>query len=147
MTKPTRAHGRRRPAVIAVLVALVVTLLALGVAGPALAHPHAKAKMRPFVCKAVVTKTDATAMTLTAKVTRTTRPLKRLNGTDVTFTLSERTTLLKAGGKPPVKLALADFGAGDRVLIVGRVDRSNPDAPVYKARLIILLREAAATQT
>jgi hypothetical protein len=147
MTKQTPAHRIRRPAAYAVLVALVVALLALTAAGPALAHPAAKAKMRPFACKAVVTSTDATGMTLTAKVTKATRPVKRLVGSDVAFTVSERTVMLKAGGKPPLKLALADFATGDRVLVVGRVDRSNPDAPVFKARLIVLLRAAAAAQS
>ncbi len=148
MTGHTGEHRIWRPAVGAVLAALVVALLALTAAGPVLAHPPAaKAKARPFACKATVASIDATAGTITAKVTRTTRPMKRCLGAEVTFTLTEHTVMLKAGGKPPVKITLADFAAGDRILIVGRVDRSNRDAPVYKARLVVLLRAAAEAQT
>lgn len=145
MSTPSGEHRVRRSLVGAVLTTVMVALLALAVAGPALAHPPvARAKARPFACQATVTAVDTSAATFAATVTRAARPMKRCVGAEVTFAVTERTVLVKAGSKPAVRITLADLHPGDRVLILGRVDRSDPNAPTFTVRLVVLLRAAPA---
>ena len=135
-----RAAGRvRRPAARSALLAAAVALLALTVAAPVMAQAAAptKAKARHFMAQATVTSVDVAAMTLTANVVKGNRPLKPSIGKDATFTVGDCAVIVKIGEDDVTELDLGDLVAGDRVLVTGRVDRTNPDAPVFKAWLII----------
>lgn len=140
MRERVRAAGRvRRPAARIALLATAVALLALTVAGPAVAQSAAspKAKARPFLCLATVTSVDVTAETLTAKVVKGNRAMKPSIGQDVTFAVGDSAVIVRISKEGATTITLGDLVAGDRVLITGRVDRTNPDAPVFKAWLIL----------
>jgi hypothetical protein len=122
------------------LLAAATALLALTIAGQAFAQPAApkKPKARPFVCQAVVTAVDASGSTLRAKVVRAARPMKARIGTEVTFTVVEKALILKVGKDvDPAIIELSAVAVNDRVLIRGRIDRTDPTAPVFNARMIV----------
>ena len=140
MNTRVRAAGRvRRPAARIALLAAAVALLALMVAGPVVARAAAppKAKARPFTARATVTSVDVSARTLTAKVIRGDRPMKTSIGKDVTFAVGDAAVIVRIGEEGATTIGLGDLVAGDRVLVKGRVDRTDPAAPVFRARLII----------
>ena len=135
-----RAADRvRRPAARAALLTAAVALLALMVAAPVLAKAAAppKAKARHFTAQATVTAVNVAAKTLTATVVKGNRPMKPSIGKDVTFAVGDATVLVKVGKDGATTIALGGLVAGDRVLVTGRVDRTNPDAPLFNAWLII----------
>ena len=78
------------------------------------------------------------AQTLTATVIKGNRAMKRLQiGKDVVFAVGEATVIVKISKEGATTIGLGDLVAGDRVLVNGRVDRTIPDAPVFKVWLII----------
>jgi hypothetical protein len=139
MRTRVRAAGKiRRPAARIALLAAAVALLCLMVAGPVVAQAAApKVKARPFSAKATVTSVDVTAKTLTANVVKGNRAMKASIGKDLVFTLSDAAVLVKVSKDGATTIALGDLVAGDRVLIHGRVDLTDPAAPVFKVWLII----------
>ena len=135
-----RAAGRvRRPAARIALLAAAVALLALTAAASAVAQAAAppSAKARPFLARATVTSVDVSGETLTAKVVKGNRPMKPSIGKNVTFAVGDSAVIVKIGEDGATTIGLGGLVAGDRVLITGRVDRTNPDAPLFNAWLII----------
>ncbi len=140
LRKRVRAAGRiRRPAARIALLAAAVALLALTVAGPVVARAAAPpaAKPRPFMAQTTVTSVDLSGKTLTARVVKGNRPMKASIGKDVTFAVGDSAVIVKIGEDGAATIGLGGLVAGDRVLVTGRVDRTNPAAPLYKAWLII----------
>ena len=141
LREPVRAPGRvrRPPAARIALLAAAVALLAFTVAGPAMARAAAPptAKARPFMAQATVTAVDVSAKTLTAKVLKGNRQMKTSIGKDVTFAVGDAAVIVKIGEDGATTVALSGLVAGDRVLVRGRVDRTNPAAPAFNAWLII----------
>jgi len=140
LRKRIRAAGRvRRPAARIALLAAAVTLLALMVAGPAVAQAAAppNVKARHFMAQATVTSVNVAAKTLTAKVVKGNRPMKASIGKDVVFAVGDSAIIVKIGEEGATTIGLGGLVAGDRVLVTGRVDRTHPDAMVFNAWLII----------
>ena len=141
LREPVRAPGRvrRPPAARIALLAAAVALLAFTVAGPAMARAAAPptAKARPFMAQATVTAVDVSAKTLTAKVLKGNRQMKTSIGKDVTFAVGDSAVIVKIGEQGATTISLGALVAGDRVLVAGRVDRTNPAMPVFKAWLVI----------
>ncbi len=137
MTKRTGSRRRiRRPATSLLVLAAAAALMLAAVAGPALAKraDGAKVKVRPFVCKGEVTATNTAANSLTVKVIK---GRKAVVGKQITFTLAGKAVIMKVGTDGADVISLGAVAVGDRVLVHGRVDRSNPDAPVHTAWLIL----------
>jgi len=141
LREPVRAPGRvrRPPAARIALLAAAVALLAFTVAGPAMARAAAPptAKARPFMAQATVTAVDVSAKTLTAKVVKGNRPMKTSIGKDVTFAVGDSAVIVKIGEQGATTISLGALVAGDRVLVAGRVDRTNPAMPVFNTWLVI----------
>lgn len=129
----------RRPAGVLFLLAAAAALLAMSLAGPALAKKPAgdKHKTRPFVCQADVSSVSTSANTLTAKVVRGSRQLKDLVGKQATFTVAGKAVILKVGGSGADVISLGDVATGDRVIIHGLVDRTDAKARVFTAWFIL----------
>jgi hypothetical protein len=138
--EPTRAArvARRHIARVA-LVAAAVSLLALMVAGPAVARPAAptKAKAQPFMAKATVTTVDIAGGALTAKVVKANRAMKASIGKDVAFAVGASAVIVKISKKGATIIGIGDLIAGDRVLISGRIVGTDPTKLVFRARLIV----------
>ena len=131
----TSRRRKRAPLITLVALAVLTALLVAAVAGPAAAK---RPKAPPFAAQTLVTSVDTSAGTVTAKLVRANRPLKSLVGSDVTFTLGEKTLIVKLEKEAgPSLITLADIAAGDRLLIHGRVDRSDASAPVYRAFMLL----------
>jgi len=133
------AGGIRRPAARIALLTAAMALLALVVAAPVVAQAAAppKAKARHFMARATVTSVNVAAKTLTATVVKGNRTMKPSIGKDVAFAVGDATVIVRIGEDGATTIALGALVAGDRVLITGRVDRTNPDAPLFNAWLII----------
>lgn len=136
---------KRKSFVLAIvtLIALVVvvpfTLAAAGSGGTAVKPP---VKSKPFLAKGTVVAVDATAGTLLVTVAKGSHNVKPLVGTDVTFTLAAASHIFARTIGPNGRVhlnpaTLADVTVGSKVNINGRVDRTDPSAPVYVARHIV----------
>ncbi len=136
-TRRIGSRGRvRLPLSALVVLAAAAALTLSAVAGPALAKKPAdvKLKARPFVCKAEVTATNVGANALTVKVVK---GRKAVVGKELTFTLAGKAVIMKVGDEGADVISLGAVAVGDRVLVHGRVDRTNPDVPAYTAWLIL----------
>jgi hypothetical protein len=137
MTKRAAPRRRiRRPGTMLVVLAAAIALVAMGVTGPALAKKPdgSKLKVRPFVCKAEVTAVNTAANSLTVKVVK---GKKAVVGKQLTFTLAGKAVIMKIGDDGAEVISLGAVAVGDRVLVHGKVDLTNADAPVYTAWLIL----------
>jgi len=137
MTKQTGPKRRIRHSAATLLVLAVAAALMLSaIAGPSLAKKPdgAKAKFRALVCKGEVTAVNTAANSLTVKIVR---GKKALVGKDVTFTLAGKSVVMKVGSDGAEVISLGGVAVGDRVLVHSRVDRTNPQAPVHTAWLIL----------
>jgi hypothetical protein len=126
----------RRPAGTLLVLAAAAALIVSAVAGPSLAAKPdgSKAKVRPFVCKGEVTATNVAANSLTVKVVK---GKKAVIGKEITFTLAGKAVIMRVGDDGADVISLGAVARGDRVLVHGKVDRTNPDAPVHTAWLIL----------
>ena len=144
MSNRAEARGYvRRPSVAALLMMAIVALVLVAAAAPALARPPAgiKVKMVPFEAQATVVATSTasaeTSATLTATVVRGNHPVKDYIGKAVAFVVGDSARIVKVGKKGVKKIGLDGLAAGDRVLVLGRLDRTDPAAPVLKVTYIL----------
>ena len=138
MTTKKIGAGRRirRPAGTLLVLAAAAALILSAVAGPSLAaRPDgSKAKVRPFVCRGDVTAVNVAANSLTVKVVK---GRKAVVGKEITFTLAGKAVIMKVGQDGADVISLGAVAPGDRVLVHGRVDLTDRDAPVHTAWLIL----------
>lgn len=99
-----------------------------------------------FACRGPVTAVDAAAGTLSAKLNQVTRALSPYYHTEYGFALAPDVRVIVMKGGWPVKAALAEVTVGDRVTAQGGVDRSDPAAPVFTIRWL-LVRHVGAPVT
>jgi hypothetical protein len=141
-----RAEARttlRRPSVAALLMLAIVALVLVAVAAPAMAKPPAgtKVKMVPFEAQGTVvatsTASDVASATVTVAVLHGSHPVKDYIGKTVPFVVADSARIVKVGKKGMKKIGLDGLAAGDRVHLLGRLDRSDPTAPVLKVTYIL----------
>ena len=120
------------PIVLLVAVALLVVPLAAG-AKPGGGQAKGKAK---FNLVGTLTAVDATAGTITVKVKAGTKTVRAWRGAELTMPVdpAARIRLVTADGVKTVKLA--DLPTDARVKVRGRIDRTDPKAPVFTARVV-----------
>lgn len=98
-----------------------------------------------FAFRGPVIAVDATAGTLSARLNMVTRVLSPYYHTEFGFKVAPRARVWVMEGGWPVKAALADVVVGDRVYAQGGVDRSDPAAPVFMIRWMLVRHVAAPT--
>ncbi len=138
---------------IAAAIALVVVVplaFAAGNHGDNAAKPPAKGK--PFLAKGTVVSVDATTGTLVVTVARGSANMKSLFGTDVTFTLAAGSHIFARTVGPHGKVhfkntTLEKVTPGSKANIDGRLDRNDPNAPVFFARHIVVKLAPAPTSS
>ena len=101
--------------------------------------------IKRFAFRGPVTAVDATAGTLSARLDMVTRVLSPFYHSEFGFTVAPNVHVWVMKGGWPVKAALADVVAGDRVTAQGGVDRSDPAAPVFTIRWMLVRHVAAPT--
>ena len=86
------------------------------------------------MCRGEVTATNTAANSLTVKVVK---GKKAVVGKEITFTLAGKAVIMKVGDDGADVISLGAVAVGDRVLVHGRVDLTNPAVPVHTAWLIL----------
>jgi hypothetical protein len=102
--------------------------------------------IKRFAFRGPVVTVDAGAGTLSAHLNAVTRVLSPYYHTDLGFTVAPDARVWVMKHRWPVKATLADVVAGDRVYAQGGVARSEPAAPVFTIRWM-LVRHVAAPVT
>ena len=94
--------------------------------------------IKRFAFRGPIKAVDAQALTLTAHLNLVTRVLSPYWHTDKAFPVAPgaRIWVMKHGW--PVKATLADVKVGDRVLAQGSVDRTDPAAPVFTIKWMLV---------
>jgi hypothetical protein len=94
--------------------------------------------IKRFAFRGPVTVVDAVAGTLSARLNAVTRVLSPFYHAEFAFSVAPgaRVWVMKNGW--PVKAALTDVVVGDRVYAQGGVDRSDPAAPVFTIRWMLV---------
>src|ERR1035437_5917470 len=140
------------------LATALATAIVLAIAPLALAAAHhggsatksAKAaKGKPFLAKGAVLSVDPTTGTFVVTVAKGSHVVRPYVGTQVTFTLSKHARVLvrtvDGSHVAYVRVSLDQVTPNSSVHVNGRLDRSNPSAPVFYAQLVkVLLAPAAA---
>ena len=96
-----------------------------------------------FLCSGPVSAVDTGQSTLTLTVHKGCGPAHRLAGEELTVLVTADTTIYALSHDGKTAIGLGDIEVGDRAVICGTVDMTDPAAPVYTAKLI-LDRPAAA---
>lgn len=122
---------------LALVVVLAVAPLALG-AGHGGKHAAKPAKGKPFLCTGTVVSVDASTGTLVVTVAKGSHNMRAWVGKQVTFALAKHARILgrAAGASAFVPITLDQVTPQSRAHINGRLDRSNPSAPVFYAQLV-----------
>lgn len=102
--------------------------------------------IKRFAFRGPVTAVDAAAHTLSAKLVMVTRVLSPYYRAEFGFAVAPDARVFAMKDGWPVKAALADVVVGDRVYAQGGVDRTDPAAPVFTIRWL-LVRHAKALVT
>jgi len=138
---------------LALAIVFAVAPLALAAAhhgGPS-PKPAKPAKGKPFLAKGSVVSFDATAGTLVVTVSKGSHAMRPYVGKQVTFTLSKHARILARtihgsdGSVAYVPVSLSQVTLGSRAHVNGRLDRSNPNAPVFYAQLVKVILAPAAS--
>lgn len=128
--------------------ALVLAVVALVCAPVALAgnghqqHGGQALGHAKFMAKGTVTAVDAEAGTLTMLVWRGNRRVHPYLGTELTMMVAPDARIREVTPDGCVTITLADVTVGDRVMAKGRVDRTDPTAPVFTARWLRVMTPA-----
>jgi hypothetical protein len=131
------------------LATALATAIVLAIAPLALAATHhggsatksAKAaKGKPFLAKGAMFSADPTTGTFVVTVTKGSHVVRPYVGTQVTFTLSKHARVLArtvdGSDVAYVRVSLDQVTPGSSVHVNGRLDRSDPSAPVFYAQLV-----------
>ena len=121
------------PIVLLVAVALLVVPLASAAGKPGGGFAHGKAK---FDLVGTLNAVDATAGTITVKVKAGTKTVRAWRGVELTMTVdaNARIRLVTADGCTTV--TLADLPTDAKVKVRGRIDRTDPAAPLFTAHVV-----------
>lgn len=138
----------KRWMVVALVLALALTLVPLAMAGGGGAGAggtgHGKNK---FNLVGTVSAVDATTGALVVKVKSGTRTVKAYRGADLALTLASGARVRLVVGDECVPATLADMADGVKVKVRGRIDRTDPTAPVFVAFDVKAKAPAAAAVT
>lgn len=129
----SRGQGGRVAATLLVLV-MTAALLALTLAGPALAAWPPETSL--MGCTAKVTSVDIVARTLSAEFQTGSIDPRFKQGDVLTWVVDDRTALHMNGGPFQGDCTLGDFRVGQMVVIAGQYDFRNP-VPVFTAWYIV----------
>ncbi len=142
------------------LATALATAIVLAIAPLALAAAHhggsatksAKAaKGKPYLAKGAVLSVDPTTGTFVVTVAKGSHVVRPYVGKQVTFTLSKHARILARtihgsdGSVAYVPVSLSQVTLGSRAHVNGRLDRSNPNAPVFYAQLVKVILAPAAS--
>lgn len=100
-------------------------------------------EIKRFAFRGPVVVVNAGAGTLSAHLNLVTRVLSPYYHTDLGFTVAPNARVWVMKDGRPVKATLADVAARDRVYAQGGVDRSDPAAPVFTIRWMVVRHVAA----
>ena len=92
----------------------------------------------PLTVQGAVSATDTTANTLTVKVNRASFGVKEFIGSELSLKLTAKAVVAKVAGGDIAKITLADLKVGDKVLVLGKVDNTDPSNAVYFARFVLV---------
>ena len=140
------------------LATALATAIVLAIAPLALAATHhggsatksAKAaKGKPFLAKGAMLSVNLTTGTFVVTVAKGSHAVRSCVGKQVTFTLSKHARVLArtvdGSAVAYVRVSLDKVTPGSSVHVNGRLDRSNPSAPVFYAQLVkVVLAPAPA---
>jgi hypothetical protein len=132
--------------VAAVVLALALMLVPVAFAANAGAPGAAtRAQNAKYSLNGTVQAVDPDAGTVSVLIKQSNRRARAYKGDVVSLTVTTKTKLYqRTVDGQLVAITLADYKAGDRVTSMGRLDKTDPDAPVFTA-LRITLRPAATT--
>jgi hypothetical protein len=114
----------------------IVAIVALALCAPVLAR-HAPAPKKSFTVIGKVQSVDEGANSLVVHVRLGSVAVKRFIGRDLTIAVAPKAKVLTRVGRWLKAIGLADLSPGDRVTVVGTIDRADPKAPVYVAHRIV----------
>lgn len=97
-------------------------------------HPVPAEGLTRFACRGPVVSLDADARTIVVRLRLVTRALWRDLGKDFMFVVAPDAKIFTARDGVFTPLTLADVTAGRRVTAQGVIDRSAPDAPVFRIK-------------
>ena len=127
---------------LALVVVLTVAPLAAG-AGHGGKHAAKPAKGKPFFCTGKVVSVDPSTGTFIVSVAKGSHNMRAYVGKQVTFTLALHARILaRAKGSAYRMVTLDKVTADSQAHINGRLDRSNPSAPVFYAQLVKVVASA-----
>jgi hypothetical protein len=115
------------------LIVALVVVAALAVCAPAFAATPAT----NFTAVGKVVSVDPGASTMVVHVTLGSRGVKPFIGKKLTVTVAPNAKVLKNSGRWFTTISLADLSAGDRVTVVGAINRAVPASPVYVAKRVV----------
>jgi hypothetical protein len=101
--------------------------------------------IKRFAFRGPVTAVDATAATLSARLNMVTRVLSPYYHSELGFAVAPKVHVWVMKGGWPVKAALTDVVVGDRISAQGGVDRTDPAAPVFTIRWMLVRHVATPT--
>ena len=136
----------RKLIVLAMALAVVLTVVPAALAaggdgngpGPG-TGPGSKARNVTYSLNGTVKAVDADAATIAVLVKSANRRARAYRGDVVTITVTAATKLYqRTVDGELVVITVADFSAGDRVTSVGRLDKTDPAAPVFTAKRVTL---------
>lgn len=117
------------------LMVALVALASLAVSAPAFATTPAPAKT--FTAGGKIVSVDPGASTMVVHVTLGSRGVKPFIGKNLNLSVAAGAKVLKNSGRWFTTISLADLSAGDRVTVVGAINRTVPTSPVYVAKRVV----------
>ena len=91
-----------------------------------------------FLCQGTVSSVDLQADALVVHVRHGSRGLRGSLGKDITIDVPASAKVFAVGHHAATLTTIGQITAGDRVVIDGRVDRTDPSAPVFTARRVLV---------
>ncbi len=145
-TLTTVSHGARQPIALAG-VSVGALLMARGTIDASSGSPvydigaacawtpsyHAR-----FLCQGAVSSVDLQGATLAVRVARGSSGLRGSIGKDITIDVPASAKIVALTRRSAAPTTLDQITVGDRVLIVGHADRTDPTAPVFVAAHILV---------
>jgi hypothetical protein len=129
----------KRWIVAGLAVVLVLTVAPAAMAGNGKAHGKSK-----FMAKGPVTAVDPDGGTLALTVKTGTKTVRPYRGLDLPVLVAAGAKLRQATPDGCVNITLADIAPGAKVMVKGRIDRSDPAAPVFVATWVLVKVPAEA---
>jgi hypothetical protein len=122
-----------------IVAVMAATVIALAFAPAAMAGPAKRAvHPKPFSVTGKVTAVDTAANTVSIKVWDGSVGIKRYHGKVMTLTPNHGVKLLNLADGTYSTITLADVKVGAHIAAWGRIDRSDPNAIVYRTRRFVV---------